>query len=202
MIPDAQPDLAVEYDGELAIIRFNRPASRNSLSSALLSALDAALTTITPRTDMKTIIFTGTADVFASGANLKELAEIDSAKARVFSERGQRLFQRIADAHQLTIAAINGYCMGGALDLALSCDVRVASANAIFAHPGAGLGIITGWGGTQRLPRLIGPARASELFFTARRFSASEALQMGLVTALADPILDYARKVGHTIRKR
>lgn len=202
MISDAQPDLAVEYDGELAIIRFNRPASRNSLSSAVLSALDSVLTTITPRTDIKTIIFTGTADVFASGADLKELAEIDSEKARAFSARGQRLFQRIADARQLTIAAINGYCMGGALDLVLCCDVRVASAKAMFAHPGAGLGIITGWGGTQRLPRLVGRARASELFFTARRFSASEALQMGLVTALADPILDYARKVEQTTKKR
>lgn len=199
---DKTPALLVECDGELAVIRFNRPASRNSLSQAVLAALDSALTEITPRSEIKTIIFTGTADAFASGANLRELAVLTSEHARSFSERGQKLFQRIADAPQLTIAAINGYCMGGALDLALSCDIRVASAEAIFAHPGANLGIITGWGGTQRLPRLVGQARASELFFTARRFSADEALQMGLISALADPVIDYARTIGRTTKKR
>ena len=83
----------------------------------------------------------------------------------------------------MTIAAINGYCMGGALDLALACDIRLASANAVFAHPGARLGIITGWGGTQRLPRLIGKARALEFFATARRLSSQEALEIGLISA-------------------
>jgi len=201
-LADERVPLLVEADGERGIIRFNQPASRNSLSQEVLAALDSAITTLTARLDINIIIFTGTADVFASGANLRELSELNPDQARSFSERGQALFQRIADARQLTIAAINGYCMGGALDLALACDVRVASVNAIFAHPGAGLGIITGWGGTQRLPRVIGRALASELFFTARRFSASEALQMGLVTALADPVLDYAKKIAAATKKR
>ena len=100
--------------------------------------------------------------------------------------------QRIADAPQLTIAAVNGYCMGGALDLALACRLRFASAGAVFAHPGARLGIITGWGGTQRLPRLVGDARALELFATARRLTSREAYEAGLVDQVCDPVLDYA----------
>jgi len=189
-------EVVAELEGELAVIRFNRLATRNSLSHDTLTTLDSVFSSILERPGLRTVILTGTANVFAAGADLRELAQLDPTNARAFSERGQQIFQRIADAPQLTIAAINGFCMGGALDLALACDIRVASTEAIFAHPGAGLGIITGWGGTQRLPRLIGRARASELFFTARRFSASEALEMGLVTELADPVLDLAKRLG------
>jgi enoyl-CoA hydratase len=195
-------EVMAELEGELAVIRFNRLATRNSLSHDTLTTLNSVVSSIIVRPDLRAVILTGTANVFAAGADLRELAQLDPTKARVFSERGQRIFQRIADAPQLTIAAINGFCMGGALDLALACDIRVASTEAVFAHPGAGLGIITGWGGTQRLPRLIGRARASELFFTARRFSASEALEMGLVTELADPVLDHAKRLGLKTRKR
>jgi enoyl-CoA hydratase len=189
-------EVVAELEGELAVIRFNRLATRNSLSHDTLTTLDSVFSSILERPGLRTVILTGTANVFAAGADLRELAQLDPTNARAFSERGQQIFQRIADTPQLTIAAINGFCMGGALDLALACDIRVASTEAIFAHPGAGLGIITGWGGTQRLPRLIGRARASELFFTARRFSASEALEMGLVTELADPVLDLAKRLG------
>jgi len=190
--------IITDFDESLVVVRFNRPATRNSLSSATLTELDELLSTTIERSDLTSIIFTGTDDVFASGADLREMAQLNSASARIFSERGQRIFQRIASAPQLTIAAINGYCMGGALDLALACDVRVASAAAIFAHPGARLGIITGWGGTQRLPNLIGRARAAELFFTARRFDGKEALQIGLVEALGDPVIALALKVART----
>ena len=168
-------EVVAEFDGDLTIIRFNRPASRNSLSGATLTALDSLFSTATARAGINSVIFTGSGDVFASGADIRELAQLNTVTARFFSERGQTLFQRIASARQLTIAAINGYCMGGALDLALACDVRVASKSAIFAHPGSRLGIITSWGGTQRLPRLIGRARTAELFFTGRRFDAEPA---------------------------
>lgn len=201
MTDSETPDVLVELEGSLAIVRFNRPKSRNSLSCSTLTQLDTLFADISSRTEVQTVIFTGAGDVFASGADLREIASLNSDQARSFSEKGQKLFQQIAEARQLTIAAINGYCMGGALDLALACDIRVASASASFAHPGAKLGIITGWGGTQRLPRLIGRARASEVFFTARRFSAQEALQMGLVSAIADPVLDYARKLALATRK-
>jgi enoyl-CoA hydratase len=176
------PHVVVEERSALAVIRIERPAQRNSLSVATLSKLDAAFSSLAARTDIDAVIFTGTRDVFASGADIRELQTLNPDSARAFAERGQRLFQRINAARQLTVAAVNGYCMGGGLDLALACRVRVAAHSAVFAHPGARLGIITGWGGTQRLPRLIGAARALEMFTTGRRLSADEALEFGLVS--------------------
>ena len=185
----------VEARSSFAIIRFNRPAERNPLSIATLEELERAVAGLIARTDLKAIIFTGTGDVFASGANIRELRTLTRVTAKEFSKRGQRLFQKIADAPQLTIAAINGYCMGGALDLALACDIRCASPRAVFAHPGARLGIITGWGGTQRLPRLIGAARALEMFTTARRVGSHEALEIGLVSRIGEPVVDCAIEI-------
>ena len=101
----------------------------------------------------------------------------------------------IADAPQLTIAAVNGYCMGGALDLALACDLRIAAPTAVFAHPGARLGIITGWGGTQRLPRLVGQTRALEMFATAKRVQCAEAYEMGLVNIVCDSVVERACEI-------
>jgi enoyl-CoA hydratase len=188
----------VSYSGACAVIRLNRPAERNPLSISSLQRLDEIVSSLLPRTDLDKIIFTGTRDVFASGANIREVAALTSATAREFARRGQLLMQKIADAHFLTIAAINGYCMGGGLDLALSCRLRYASATALLAHPGARLGIITGWGGTQRLPRLIGTARALEFFATARRWTSLEAYEMGLIDRVCDPVLACALE--HPVR--
>lgn len=190
---DAQtPHVVVEERGALAVIRINRPEQKNSLSAATLSDLDEAFSILAAREDINTIVFTGTRDVFASGADIRELQTLTPDSAREFAERGQRLFQKISEARQLTIASINGYCMGGGLDLALSCHVRIASPNAIFAHPGARLGIITGWGGTQRLPALVGAPLALEMFATAKRVSAEEALDIGLVSRIETDALACA----------
>jgi enoyl-CoA hydratase len=171
----------VEERGANAVIRINRPEQRNSLSAATLDDLDEAFSTLSTRDRITAIIFTGTGDIFASGADIRELQTLTPESALEFARRGQSIFQKIAGARQLTVAAVNGYCMGGGLDLALACRVRVACPSAVFAHPGARLGIITGWGGTQRLPALVGTARALEMFATARRLSALEALEAGLV---------------------
>ena len=177
------------------IVTFNRPASRNSLSIATLSELDSLLSILVNKPALKTLIFTGVEDVFLSGANIRELSSLDSVTAREFSSLGQKLFQRLTDAPQLTIAAINGYCVGGGLDFALACDIRLAASTAVFAHPGARLGIITGWGGTQRLPRLIGKARAIEFFVTARLLVSNEALRIGLITGIFDPVIEEALSI-------
>jgi len=195
MTDDSSPALVTGTIDSLAIVRFNRPAQRNPLSLATLQEFERLTSSLFTRDDIRNIIFTGSDDVFASGANIGELAQLDASAALEFSSYGQRLFQTIADAKQLTVAAINGYCMGGGLDLALACDIRVASASAVFSHPGARLGIITGWGGTQRLPRIIGRARALEFFATARRYSSDEALQMGLISRVADPVIECAMEV-------
>ncbi|MFL6285948.1 MAG: enoyl-CoA hydratase/isomerase family protein [Pyrinomonadaceae bacterium] len=187
--------VVTEERGALAVIRIDRPEQRNSLSAATLDYLDVAFSTLSARADINAIIFTGTRDVFASGADIRELRTLTPETALEFARRGQALFQKISEARQLTIAAINGYCMGGGLDLALACRIRVASPTAVFAHPGARLGIITGWGGTQRLPALVGTARAVEMFTTARRLSAEEAFDCGLVTRICPDSLACAFEV-------
>jgi enoyl-CoA hydratase len=192
--------LTADIAPSVTLVRFAKPAKRNSLSTATLTELDALLTELLNNEAVETIIFTGTDDVFLSGANIRELAQLDTDSALEFAKFGQRLFQSIANARQKTIAAINGYCMGGGMDLALACDTRVASIDAKFAHPGARLGIITGWGGTQRLPRLIGKARALDLFATARRFTAAEALDFGLIDAVGDPVVQLATDLAGSSR--
>lgn len=197
-MPEDSRAIVTEVSNAIAIISLNRPTQRNSLSVPTLQELKSALSALHSNDDIKAIIFTGTGDVFASGADIVELSQLSPSSALEFARFGQAIFQTIADAKQLTIAAINGYCMGGGLDLALACDVRVASKSAIFSHPGAARGIITGWGGTQRLPRLIGRARASELFATAQRLTSDEAFAIGLISGIYDPILASAMEIARS----
>lgn len=181
--------IKVEQRGRNTIVYFTRPEIRSPLSIGVLEEVNAVVSGVR---DIDALIFTGTGDVFASGADLREIANVDSDNAREFARRGQELMGRIADLRVATIAVVNGICFGGALDLALACDRRIASAAAVFSHPGANLGIMTGWGGTQRLPRLVGQAIAMELFFTAKRLSSEEALACGLIDELAENALERA----------
>lgn len=202
MKDDSSSPIVTEVTGSLAILRFSRPAERNPLSATTLECLQSETQSLFARDEIRAVIFTGTEDVFAAGANIRELADLDREAALKFSTRGQRLFRTISDASQLTIAAINGYCIGGGLDLALACDLRVASETAVFSHPGARLGIITGWGGTQRLPRLIGRSAALEVLLTGRRIMADDALKMGLITAISDQPIKYARSLAADYAQR
>ena len=170
------------------IVRFARPEIRNPLSVVVLDQLHSIVDGLTTNSEINKLVFTGTGDSFASGADLREIANVTVETAPEFARYGQSLMAKIDALPQRTIAAINGWCFGGALDLALSCDVRIASPNAKFAHPGAGLGIITGWGGTQRLPRLVGQGNALEMFFTAGPIGAEKAMSIGLVDIVADDI--------------
>jgi len=182
--------LVTETIGDAFVVRFTRPEIRNPLSRWVVERLHQIVDGI-PHDDSR-VIFTGSEDTFASGANLNEIAALSSDDAPEFALLGQSLMQKIDELPQLVIAAINGFCFGGALDLALSCDVRIASPNARFAHPGAGLGIITGWSGTQRLPRLIGTAFTNEMFFTASPINADRALKICLIDEIADDVLEAA----------
>jgi len=178
--------LEVETTGDTLVVRFTRPEIRNPLSVVVLGEMNEVIDGLG---NFAALIFTGVGDVFASGADLREIAGVDAEGAREFAERGQLLLQRLSGIPQMTIAAVNGYCFGGALDLALACDKRVAAHGAKFAHPGSGLGIITGWGGTQRLPRLVGTANALEMFFTAAPIDSERALSVGLIDEIAaDPL--------------
>lgn len=187
----------VEYYQRRVVVRFTRPEIRNPLSVEVLEQLDEIVDSCQSNTEIDVVVFTGTDDVFASGADLREIAGVTSETAVEFARRGQDLIYKIAALPLVTIAAINGFCFGGALDLALASDKRIASPNAKFAHPGAGLGIITGWGGTQRLPRLIGQAAALEMFFTALPIDAEKALWLGLIDAIDnDPLTCALSKHG------
>ncbi len=183
--------IVVEQAGSSLVIRFNRPEIRNPLSVEVVEMLTGIVEGLDGNTGVERVIFTGSASVFAAGADLREIDKVDVKEAKEFGLRGQRLMNAIA-ALPLSIAAVNGPCFGGALDLALACKGRIAAPSAEFCHPGSGLGIITGWGGTQRLPRLIGQAAALEIFMTARRVSAAEALRIGLIDEIGDDPLAAA----------
>lgn len=185
--------LSTEYIDDSIVLRFTRPEIRNPLSQEVVERLHEIVDEISA-SKLQRVIFTGSGDAFASGANLKEIAALTAAKAPEFARLGQSLMQKIDELPQLVIAAINGHCFGGALDLALACDRRIASPVATFCHPGTGLGIITGWSGTQRLPRLIGSANASEMFFTASPIGAERALRIGLIDEIADDVIAQALK--------
>lgn len=174
------------------VVRFNRPEIRSPLSISVLDTLRGILEGIARRDDVDRVIFTGVGNIFASGADLREIAKVDANNAREFAIRGQDLMKNISSLRPTTIAAVNGICFGGALDLALACDHRIASPGALFSHPGADLGIMTGWGGTQRLARLVGQAVSLEMFFTAKRVDSGQALLMGLVDEIADDPLAIA----------
>ncbi|HYP51448.1 MAG TPA: enoyl-CoA hydratase/isomerase family protein, partial [Pyrinomonadaceae bacterium] len=183
--------ILIDTQNHISVVRFNRPKERNPLSVAVLKELDRIVSSLD--SNIKTLIFTGSEDVFASGANLREIAALKTEReVREFGLRGQRLMQKIADLPFPTIAAVNGFCFGGAFDLALACSIRIAGSNAVFSHPGANLGIMTGWGGTQRLPKIVGEAKALDFFLTAKRFSAEEALQIGLISQISENPLETA----------
>lgn len=182
----------IEEADRNVIVRFNRPEIRSPLSISVLETVAAIVDDIERRDDIGRMIFTGVGTVFASGADLREIAELDAETAREFALRGQNLMKRISELNAATIAAVNGICFGGALDLALACDRRIASPQAMFSHPGADLGIMTGWGGTQRLSRLVGEAVSLEMFFTAKRVNSNEAMLIGLVDEVADDPLARA----------
>ncbi|MEO6587754.1 MAG: enoyl-CoA hydratase/isomerase family protein [Pyrinomonadaceae bacterium] len=184
-----------ERISDALILKFNRPEIRSPISVFVLNRLNEILDEVSKTSKIKKIIFTGQKDIFASGADLREIAVLSKDSAREFAVKGQRLMNKIYAFEKMTIAAVNGFCFGGALDLALSCNKRIARRNAQFSHPGVKLGIITGWGGTQRLPRLVGEATALEMFMTAKRVSANEALKIGLIDSISENLIEDALKM-------
>lgn len=151
------------------------------LERKILAEFKTQIGTLAESRDQIGAVITGTERAFATGAEITELSKLTPAEAFEFARYGQSIMRAIESSRKPVIAAIRGYCIGGGLDLALACRARIASPDAVFAHPGASLGVITGWGGTQRLPRLIGRARAAEMLITARRIGAQDALGFGLV---------------------
>jgi enoyl-CoA hydratase/carnithine racemase len=179
---------SVELQEDMAVLRLASDDGTNRLTRARVVALTAALEDLAHRKPSRLVI-TGNTHFFSAGADLNEIAELHGAEAFRFAQMGQQLMNAIASFPAPTIAAVHGYCMGGGLDLALACSRRIAGPHAIFGHRGAALGLITGWGGTQRLPRVIGKARALKMFVAAEKLHAREALGYGLIEAIEeDPL--------------
>ncbi len=192
MHSSSQEDLySVEHLGDAVILRLVADDGMNRLTRARVEALTAAVEELAAHPPARLVI-AGNAKFFSAGADLNEIAALTGAEAFRFAQMGQRLMTAIANFPTPTIAVIQGYCMGGGLDLALACDQRIASAHALFGHCGAALGLITGWGGTQRLPRLVGKGRALQMFLVAEKLRAPQALRAGLVDAIADDPLAAA----------
>ena len=192
----------VAISEQVATITLNRPQALNAFNTAQLEALVAALRTIRENSDVRCVIVTGAGDrAFAAGADIKEMAELSQAEGLAFGRLGHAVTRGLANLSQPTIAAVNGFALGGGCELALAADIRLASDRAVFAQPEVSLGIPPGWGATQRLPRLVGPGLAAELIFSGRRVSVDEALRIGLVNAVytADQLLPEAERLARTI---
>jgi enoyl-CoA hydratase len=193
-------DVAVE--SRVAVVTVNRPEAMNAFNTEVLTTLAAALTSLGPREDVGAVVITGAGSkAFVAGADIAEMKDKSPAEARVFAELGQSLTTTIEGLPQPVIAAVNGFALGGGCELALACDIRVCSEAARFGQPEINLGIIPGWGGSQRLSRLCGPGFARELVYTGRMVDAAEALHWGLVNAVYPPeeLMPQAMKLAQTI---
>jgi len=186
----------IESDGPARILRLTSPDGTNRLTRACVLTLMDAITELKHNKQLCPLIIAGNRQFFSVGADLNEISALTGPAAYEFSAVGQTLMNAIASYPAPVIAAIEGHCMGGGLDLALACHCRIAAPHAVFGHRGAALGLVTGWGGTQRLPRLIGKGRALELLVAAEKVSAARALEIGLVDAIADdPIAEAQRRL-------
>lgn len=169
-------------ENNVATITINQPQSMNALTADILTEIGSAIDTVEADESIQVLVITGSGEKsFVAGANIKGFVEMDTKQGTEFSRLGNEVFYKLSTLRQPTIAAVNGYALGGGMELAMACDIRVASENAIFGQPEVGLGIPPGFGGTQRLPRLINPAIAKELIFTGRNVRSGEAKEIGLV---------------------
>jgi enoyl-CoA hydratase len=179
--------LSFEPDSDgLALITVNRPEKLNALNQKVISELGEAFRMAREDASVKAVILTGAGEkAFVAGADIGELADLDAIEAERLSRRGQEIFRRLETMRKPSVAAINGYALGGGLELAMCCTIRIASPNAKLGQPEVKLGIVPGYGATQRLPRLIGRGRALELLLSGEAIDAVEAHRIGLVNAIA-----------------
>ena len=200
------PDLVkVEMEDRLAVVTINRPEALNALNSTVLRELTMAIEHVSMAQDVGAIILTGAGDkAFVAGADIREMANLSGLEMRAFSEMGRRLGDAMAACNKPIIAAINGYALGGGCELALACDIRIASDRARIGQPEVNIGIIPGFGGSQRLPRLVGAGWAAEMIFTGDPVDAETAERIGLVNRVVPPaqLLEEARALARKILEK
>ena len=197
-------NLLLEVENGIALLTINRPKALNALNSETLAELNACLAELENNDDVKVVILTGSGEKsFVAGADISEMVNATPAEGRKMGLLAREAFGRLENMPQVTIAAVNGFALGGGCEISMSCDIRVASDNAKFAQPECGLGILPGFGGTQRLPRLVGKGRAKELIFTCDMISADEAFRMGLANHVVPQaeLIDYCKAMAGRIMK-
>ena len=204
-------NLKLEVADEIAVLTIARPAALNALNSETLDELNVALTEIEARDDVKVRILTGGPDKkdnafksFVAGADISEMVNFTAAEARAFGMRASVPFFKLMNMRQVTICAVNGFALGGGCEISMACDIRIASENTTFGQPECGLGIIPGFGGTQRLARLVGMGRAKELIFTCDSIDANEAYRIGLVNKVVpcEELMDTAKAMAKKIASK
>lgn len=192
-----------EQEGAVATVTINRPKALNALNSAVLDELKAAFDGIDQDT-VRCVILTGAGEKsFVAGADIGEMSELTKAEGEAFGKKGNDVFRFIECFPIPVIAAVNGFALGGGCELSMSCDIRLCADSAVFGQPETGLGITPGFGGTQRLARIVGEGKAKEMIFGARNIKADEALRIGLVNAVypAEELMPAAKKLASTIAK-
>ena len=179
--------LVIEKENKVGVLRINRPEAMNSLNTEVLEELLMAVEQVKNDQDIFVLVITGEGKAFVAGADISEMSTMDPVQARSFAEAGLKVFREIESMEKPVIAAVNGFALGGGCELAMACDIRIASTKAKFGQPEVGLGVTPGFGGTVRLSRLVGPAKAKELIYTGNIIKADEALGIGLVNSVSEP---------------
>ena len=196
--------ILLEKKGNVAIATINRPKALNALNSEVLNDLNTMIDEVNADPEIRVLIMTGSGEkAFVAGADIGEMSTLTKAEGEAFGKKGNDVFRKLETMPIPVIAAVNGYALGGGCELAMACDIRICSDTAVFGQPETGLGITPGFGGTQRLARLVGPGMAKQLIYSARNIKADEALRIGLVNAVypAEELLPAAEKLAETIAK-
>ena len=195
--------ITYEADGQIGIITINRPKALNALNSTVLEELDQALNAVDLE-NIRCLILTGAGEKsFVAGADIGEMSTLTKAEGEAFGKKGNDVFRKLETFPIPVIAAVNGFALGGGCEISMSCDIRICSENAVFGQPEVGLGITPGFGGTQRLARLVGSGKAKEMIYGARNIKADEAYRIGLVNNVypIEELMPAAKKLAHTIAR-
>lgn len=197
-------NIKVEIEDSIVILTMNRPKALNALNDQTLSEMDRVFDCIAKDEQILGMIITGEGRGFIAGADIIQIKDYGSEEGRKYFHYAQSVLNKIETLEKPVIAAVNGYALGGGCEVALCCDIRIASDKAVFGQPEADLGVIPTFGGTQRLPRLIGTGKAKELIFTGRKVSGEEALALGIVNKVVSPenLMDEAKKMMAIIAKK
>lgn len=197
-------NVLLEKKGQIAVATINRPKALNALNSQVLEDIGELLDAVCADSEIRALVITGAGEkAFVAGADIAEMSTLNAEKGTAFGKKGNDVFRRLETLPIPTIAAVNGFALGGGCELSMSCDIRICADTAVFGQPEAGLGITPGFGGTQRLARLVGPGMAKQLIYTAKNIKADEALRIGLVNAVypLEDLLPAAEKMATTIAK-